>query len=206
MTIGPRSFVDVPGSETYELPPLLLSAIHTANMGKILDTAQEIINQGDMILAAPQGVIMPPEDHDRRQMDLALNLVDRYLSLRSQWGWGDSILQWIRQCETTFESRKQLKPLLRFDVWPHAGRASFVTLLEDKAIEHPGVNLENAVGLRLSFRQLPPLRCCSDQFLIYLNASVGSSAYHTWSEMTAEPASLPPERFDFQVLNMSVGA
>jgi hypothetical protein len=138
-------------------------------------------------------------------MDLAVNLVDRYLGLLSHWHWGDAVLEWIRQCEITFGSRLELRHLLRGDIWPHAGRSSFVQLLEDKSINPGGVSLGNAVGLRLAFRQMPPIRCCSDQFLFYLNNSVAQSAFRTWFDMTPSPiSSLPPERFQFQVVNMSL--
>ena len=97
--------------------------------------------------------VAAPEEADRRKMDLALNLIDQYLAFVQHWQWGDSILEWIRQCETTFETRIDLRNLLRADVWPHAGRASFVTLLEDKDVETGGVGIEKAVGMRLTFRQ-----------------------------------------------------
>jgi hypothetical protein len=91
------------------------------------------------------------------------------------------------------------------DLWPHAARSSFVVLLEDKAVETGGVELEKAVGLRLTFRQPPPLRCFSNQFLLYLNSSVANTAYQTWASMTASPvSSFPPERFHFDVINMSL--
>ena len=142
---------------------------------------------------------------ERRRVDLAVNLVDQYLSFVAQWQWGDGILEWIRQCETTFGTRFELRPLLRSDVWPHAGRASFVTLLADKHVETGGVALENAVGMRLTFRQPPPLKCFSDQFLFYLNSTVANSAYQTWAGMGQAPVSaLPPERFHFDVIRMTL--
>jgi hypothetical protein len=138
-------------------------------------------------------------------MDLALNLVDQYLGLLSHWHWGDAVIEWIRQCEITFDARLELRNLLRSDVWPHAGRSSFVTLLGDKAVKTEGVQLEKAVGLRLAFRQMPPIRCCTDQFLFYLNNSVAQTAYRTWLNMTPNPiSSLPPERFEFAIVNMDV--
>ena len=52
---------------------------------------------------------------------------------------------------------------------------------------------------------MPPIRCCSDQFLFYLNKSVAQTAYQTWLTMTPNPvSSLPPERFMFDVVNMSL--
>ena len=117
---------------------------------------------------------------------------------------------WVRQCETTFGTQSDLRNLLRADLWPHASRASFVTLLEDKALTGKaysthGVVIEKAVGMRLTFRQPPPLKCFSDQFLLYLNSSIAGAAYNTWAGMdTAEAGSLPPERFHFDVVNMSL--
>jgi len=79
-----------------------------------------------------------------------------------------------------------------------------VNLLEDKAISSDGVTLEKAVGLRLTFRQPPPLSCFSNQFLFYLNSTVASTAYQTWAHMSPDPVSyLPPERFTFHVIDMS---
>jgi len=69
----------------------------------------------------------------------------------------------------TFDARMELRNLLRNNVWPHAGRSSFVQLLADKAVRADGIDLEKAVGLRLTFRQPPPISCFSNQFLIYLN-------------------------------------
>src|SRR4029077_951755 len=107
---------------------------------------------------------------EQRKLDLALQLNEQYKGLVSHWFWGDSILEWIRQCEITFESEGTLRTLLHPDVWPHASRASFVTLLMEKAVPTHGVGLEKAVGLRLTFRQPPPINCFSSQFLFYLNS------------------------------------
>ena len=171
----------------------------------MMGIAVEIIDQEELITPLAGEVFAPEEALERRKMDLALNLVDQYLGLMNHWHWGDAVIEWIRQCEITFGARLELRNLLRSDLWPHAGRSSFVTLLEDKAIKTRGVMLEKAVGLRLAFRQMPPIRCCSDQFLFYLNNSVAHTAYRTWLDMTPNPiSSLPPERFEFEVVNMSL--
>jgi hypothetical protein len=204
--VGDRKFVEVPGGKTHDLPPLLVKTVpDVKRLDKMMGIAAEIIEQEDMVpsLAAP----IPGLDDllDRRKMDLALNLVDQYLGVLTHWHWGDSVLEWIRQCEITFGARLELRNLLRSDIWPHAGRSSFVTLLEDKAVKTPGVSLEKAVGLRLAFRQMPPIRCCSDQFLFYLNNSLGQSAYQTWLDTIPNPvSSLPPERFQFEIVDMSL--
>ena len=208
MILGDRKFVEVPGSKTHELPPLLVrTAAGVKRLDKVMEMANDLIEREDML--APQSLDADPArgqlDLERRKMDLALNLIEQYTHFIQHWRWGDDILEWIRQCETTFETRIDLRNLLRADLWPHAGRCSFVTLLEDKAVETGGVALEKAVGMRLTFRQPPPLKCFSDQFLLYLNSTVGNTAYQTWAGMSQRPvSSLPPERFTFQVVNMSL--
>jgi hypothetical protein len=204
--VGDRRFVEVPGGKTHELPPLLVKTVpDVKRLDKMMGIATEIIEQEDMVPSVPCDAIADEETVERRKMDLALNLVDQYMGLLSHWHWGDAVLEWIRQCEITFGARLELRNLLRSDVWPHAGRSSFVTLLKDKAIEVKGVELAKSVGLRLAFRQMPPIRCCSDQFLFYLNNSVAQSAYQTWFNMTPSPiSSFPPERFRFEVVNMSL--
>jgi hypothetical protein len=137
---------------------------------------------------------------EQRKLDLAVQLTEQYKGLLSHWSWGDSVLEWIRQCEITFESEGVLRKLLHPDVWPHASRASFVELLREKALPTGGVALDRAVGLRLTFRQPPPIDCFSSQFLFYLNATVADTAYHTWSQT---PALSPPNRFHFDVLDVS---
>ena len=204
--IGDRKFVEVPGGKTHELPPLLVKTVpDVKRLDKIMGVATAIIEREDMVPAVASDGVASEESVERRKMDLALNLVDQYLGLLTHWNWGDAVIEWIRQCEITFGTRIELRNLLRSDVWPHAGRSSFVTLLGDKDVKTEGVQLEKAVGLRLAFRQMPPIRCCSDQFLFYLNNSVANSAYRTWLDMTPSPiSSLPPERFAFEIVNMSL--
>jgi hypothetical protein len=142
---------------------------------------------------------------EQRKFDLACQLAERYRGLFSHWFWGDSILDWVRQCEITFENEDTLRKLLHPDVWPHASRASFVELLRAKALPIGGVTLEKAVGLRLTFRQLPPIDCMSSQFLFYLDSTLADTAYQTWSHLAlTNPALLPPDRFHFDVVDVSV--
>jgi len=211
--LGDRTFVEVPGTKTHELPPLLVRmSPDVKRLDKVMGMASDLVEQEDMIPVAsvdPPGEVAQQAaqlEMERRRMDLALNLVEQYMKLVQHWQWGDSILEWIRQCEITFGARMELRNLLSSDVWPHAGRSSFVLLLEDKAVRTGGVALEKAVGMRLTFRKPPPLRCFSDQFLFYLNSPVANHAFQTWAGMSRLPvSSLPPERFHFDVVNMSLG-
>lgn len=206
--IGEKKFVEIPGGKQHELPPLLVhSSHHLKRMDKIVDMAASIVEGDDMM--AEFGADASNDDLTlmlhQRKMDLAINLVEQYKTLIRHWRWGDDVLEWIRQCEITFESRQDLRPLLRGDIWPHAGRSSFVQLLEDKRVPTEGVNLEKAVGLRLTFRQPPPISCFSNQFLFYLNDSVGNSAYQAWASRNPAPVScLPPERFSVEVVSLTM--
>ena len=202
--LGDRKFVEVPGSGTHQLPPLLVRMAPRVNrLDRVMGMANDLIEQEEIIpFYSSSGT---DQQNERRRVDLAVNLVEQYLAFVQHWQWGDSILEWIRQCETTFETTLALRHLLRADLWPHAGRSSFVTLLEDKSVETGGVGIEKAMGMRLTFRQPPPLKCFSNQFLLYLNSPVANSAYHSWAQLSPSPIScLPPERFQFQVLNMSL--
>lgn len=203
--IGDRKFVEVPGGKTHELPPLLVKTVpDVKRMDKMMALAAQIIEQEEII---PQSSMpfMSEESLEARRMDLALNLVDQYLGLLSHWQWGDAVVEWIRQCEITFGARTELRNLLRSDLWPHAGRSSFVKLLEDKSVETGPVHLDKAVGLRLAYRRMPPLGCYTDQFLFYLSESAFSNVYRSWMGITPSgDASLPPERFRFDVVNTSL--
>ena len=193
---GSQGYVNIPGGKTHELPPLMVRRTFDApevDMASILMEAEEMLPEIDV----EEGLL------ERRKLDLALTLTEQYKGLLSNWQWGESIVEWIRQCEITFQSESELRTLLHPDVWPHAGRSSFVTLLSEKRVPSPGVALEQAVGLRLTFRQPPPIDCCTSEFLFCLNSSIAGSAYEAWAHMGAGvPALLPPDRFHFDVLDL----
>jgi hypothetical protein len=199
-TMREERYIAIPGSRTHELPPLLVhSAAEHAPIEGSGDLTSVMQEAEDML--AP--VDASEEILEKRKLDLALQLTEQYKGLMAHWLWGDSVLEWIRQCQITFESEAALRTLLHPDVWPHASRASFVTLLIDKEVPTHGVALEAAVGLRLIFREPSPIRCLSNQFLFYLNGTVADTAYRTWSHLVPhETALLPPERFHFEVVDI----
>lgn len=199
--LGDRKYVEIPGAAVHELPPLLLKdCARPARMGETVGRAEEIVASDELIPAAVRQA-WPPTATESQRFDLAINLAEHYGKFLDHWCWGESIVEWIRQCETTFETQPVLRPLLHPDIWPHAGRSSFVTLLSDKHVSSTGVDLKNAVGVRLTFRRPPPIQFFSDQFLFLLNDSLAGKAYETWSSVSdGESASLPPERFHFFVM------
>jgi len=192
-------YIDIPGSKTHQLPPLLVHAAERPAEDESVELASVLPEAEDMLGLCNA----EPEEMERRKYELAISLTEQYRGMVAHWLWGDSVLEWIRQCEITFECEDSLRSLLHPDVWPHAGRSSFVTLLVDKGIAGQQVVVERAVGLRLTFRQPPPIACFSNQFLFYLNSTVAGSAYNAWSRLTPQaPALLPPHRFQFEILKM----
>jgi hypothetical protein len=170
-----------------------MTAGASSELASVLSEAEDMLGVSDAV----------EEVLEQRKFELALQLSEQYKRIMAHWFWGDDILEWIRQCEITFESEAVLRQLLHPDVWPHASRASFVTLLADKRIATRGVTLERAVGLRLTFRQPPPIDCFSNQFLFYLNSTMADTAFQTWSHLIPQAAALlPPERFHFEVLSL----
>jgi hypothetical protein len=193
-----RHYIALPGAGTHELPPLLVRTVpEETSREELVERATEIVETEDMV----EG--FEPEITSQRKLDLAIHLTDQYIGLLSHWAWGDSVVEWIRQCEITFESTSSLRHLLSRDIWPHAARSSFVDLLLDKHVPTKGVALDRAVGMRLTFRQPPPIDCCSNQFLFFLNGRLAGAAYETWAQMSPDSsAHLPPDRFHFEVHNL----
>ena len=201
--IGDRKYVEIPGQAVHELPPLLLKdPAGPEKLGQTVERAEEIVSNDELVSAA--GVLggLPAAAVESHRFGMAINLAEQYGKFLTEWRWGESILEWIRQCETTFGTQPVLKSLLQPDIWPHAGRSSFVNLLSDKGVAAGEVALRNAVGFRLTFRQPPPIDFFSDQFLFLLNATLAEKAYQTWAEVSdKQSASLPPERFHFFVMS-----
>src|SRR5271165_4722339 len=142
------SYVEVPGFGMHELPPLLVHGIpEDASRADLVERATEIVETEDMIADGPPEA-MGRYSMEHRKLDLALHLTDQYFGLLSHWAWGDSVLEWVRQCEITFAATSALRPLLSGDVWPHAARSSFVDLLLEKHVPTSGVAIDRAVGMR----------------------------------------------------------
>jgi hypothetical protein len=105
-----QRYVEIPGSKTHELPPLLLHCVTDC----VTDLTSVMLEAEDMLASTDAG----EEILERRKLDLALQLTQQYKGLLSHWFWGDSVIEWIRQCEITFESEGVLRKLLH----PMSGR------------------------------------------------------------------------------------
>jgi hypothetical protein len=167
-------YIEISGTCTHELPPLLVHSASEYPNDQEANLSSVMVEAEDMIVVNSE---VSQDQMERQKYDLSVQMLEQYRTLRTDWLWGDSVLEWIRQCEITFESETVLRRLLHPDIWPHASRASFVRLLEDKGVPISTAALERAVGLRLTFRQPPPVDCFSGQFLFYLNFTVTRIAY-----------------------------
>ncbi|MEI6843111.1 MAG: hypothetical protein WCK48_01190 [bacterium] len=202
--IGERRFQNIPGDpdKIYELPPLIMAGEVTEQMSgeKVID-----IVENDGLIELPESIV--PDENSMRavemaRIDLAHNLTEQYKKLIADWYLGEFILEWIRQCETTFMYSTVLRTLIPPNLWPRADRVKIATLLTDKSICEEE-DLRQAIGMRLSFRKLPPVEVFSDHFLFYIAPVVLDTAYNTWIERSPSRAvALPPERFHFEVLVM----
>jgi hypothetical protein len=202
--MGERIYLEIPGSGTHQLPPLLIRRVVSDDIS--LESIVELVDAEEMIPPATLDRERP-EHVEQLRYDLATQIALQYRGLVEHWHWGDSVLEWIRQCEITFEASSVLRRFLHPDVWPNANRSSFVELLREKEVPTGGVGVEHAVGLRLTFRQPPPIDCCTNQFLFFLNSPVADSAYHAWAHLNTEtPANLPPDRFAFEVHELTLPA
>lgn len=199
MELALRNIIQVPGNKTLELPPLLVRNIQVLSPDESFNLDSVMLEAEDMLATDDASELVI----EQRKFDLALQLAKRYASLVSHWCWGDSVIEWIRQCKTTFESHLELKNLLRPDIWPHsASDITFVELLRDKDVGTPLINLETAIGSRISFRQPPPADCCSNHFLMYLFDRVFPNAFRDWASQTASmPSIFPADRFHFEVID-----
>lgn len=197
MMSGER-YIRIPGSKTHELPPLLVHAGEHAPSEDGADLDSVMVEAEEMLAETDVDSVQI----EQRKFDLAVQLANQYKTLLSHWQWGDSVLDWIRQCETTFEYEETLRNLLHPDIWPHTNRSSFVTLLREKRVPTAGVALEKAVGLRLMFREPSPVRYFSNEFLFYLNSTAADAVYQSWAQSPDEASLLPPERFHFDVVTL----
>src|ERR1043166_528459 len=95
-----RTYIQIPGTKTHELPPLLVrSTAESPDLDNVLNQASDIVESEDMVPDLSASL-----EAEQRKYDLAVNLTEQYLRLLAHWQWGDSILEWIRQCEITFET------------------------------------------------------------------------------------------------------
>ena len=204
--LGNRRYLEIPGDSLFELPPFMLrSGPDLKPTYSLVRSAGAIVDSEELIPGPTQDVLDANNRLAQVRFGLAANLVEHYRSFVLHWTWGESVLDWIQQCETSFESQPNLRALLRPDVWPHAGRASFVTLLQDKRATDENIELENAMGYRLTFRKPPPIKFFSEKFLFLLNSSLGATAYRSWAAAAGgDEASLPPERFQFFVMTDTI--
>src|SRR5438067_13829955 len=106
--LGER-YIEIPGSQTHELPPLLVHSALVHSASERVADFTSVMNAAEDMLAATDAAA---EILEQRKLDLALHLTEQYRGFVSQSFWGDGVLEWIRQCEITFEHEGVLRKLL----------------------------------------------------------------------------------------------
>src|SRR6476646_6645956 len=101
MILGDRKFVELPGSKTHELPPLLVrTSPGVKRLDRVMEMANDLIAREDLL--APHSIENDPAraqiELDRRKIDLALSLTEQYLEFVQHGRLGYDVLEWIRQC------------------------------------------------------------------------------------------------------------
>ncbi len=190
-----QKFSNIVGKQVIELPPFIIAGtLHACD--NVFELAMQTV-EIDGLIEAPN--CSDVELIEEAKRDMAHNMEEQYFKMFASWHFGDAILDWIRQCEITFKMSEMLSKLLQPDLWPHAGRTSFVSLLSSKHV----ISKERAkihVGTRLAFREPPPISCFTDHFLFYLGTPLTMNAYRDWASKTPKPVlTLPPNRFHFEV-------
>ena len=71
--LGDRQFVRIPGTETLQLPPLLVKDNgHVRRLDKVFDLASKVIAKEDWISTEPLDAMASETEVERRKMDLDL--------------------------------------------------------------------------------------------------------------------------------------
>ena len=203
--IGKRNYLTLPGTQIYELPPLLVNPKSMAeNLQEAIKKAIPIAESEGLV---PQNLYGDPTSEqivDLIRYDQAAILANMYAKYLELWCWGNDILRWIKQCEEPTVACPNLQWLLQTHIWPHTNRSSFVRLLKDKYIASDEVDFLVAVGLRLNFLRPVPMRCFTSTFLHFLQSKVALAAYDSWAGTSGTITLLPPERFTIQVINLCI--
>ena len=72
-----RAYINIPGSKTHELPPLLVRSVpEGTDLATVMDRAGDIVESEEML-----SEMADVPETERRKYDLALNLTEQYLRL-----------------------------------------------------------------------------------------------------------------------------
>ena len=86
--LGDRRFLEIPGSKLHELPPLLVRTNpNVKRLDRVVNMASEIVQSEDLVSESTIAEAHSELDLERRTMDLAINLVEQYLSFVATWHW-----------------------------------------------------------------------------------------------------------------------
>lgn len=189
--IGNKKFLKLPGNQTIELPPIIVSAysVRPKNLETCLDAIRE---KSYSIIGYDLQTESQPTD------EITINIFDSYIRFREKWILGEIFFRWVYQCRIERNINDPLRPFLS-KVWPDdLDLIRFSDLLDSKQIEL-FQNLHNSIGIRRMFDRLPTAKVLSD-YLLTRQDTIGNEVFNKIREYDTEL--FPTERFHFEVINL----
>ena len=91
MIVGNRRYVEIPGSSSYELPPLMLkSRPQVSEVTALVENASTIVDSESLIPGPTQDALHAEDRLENVRFGLAVSLVHNYRSFIRHWTWGES--------------------------------------------------------------------------------------------------------------------
>lgn len=147
--------------------------------------------------AIPEGF----EPTESQVGDLSINTLELYLRFRRNWYLGNIFFEWIKQCRVP-TSNNPLQPFLS-NIWPdNLDIFRFVNLVNTKGSEKIcGSRITESVGTRRMFDRVPGLGTLSLDTLVR-QETLAIINYDLICETLPERTLFPPERFNFQIVEL----
>ncbi len=148
---GDREYVNIPGNKMHELPPLLVRRVPD---GPPVDMTSAFLEAEEML---PE-VDVEEALLERRRFDLALTLAEQYRGLIAHWQWGESIVECgSGNAKSLFRSESALRDPAAPRRLAACGPPAVLSICwRIRKVTAPGVALQTAVGLQLTFRKAAP--------------------------------------------------
>jgi len=106
-----KQYVQIPGIRNHELPPLLVkTSPPEVDFDKILGTACKLVDEDIITPAFLRGTRAEMEEmsDESTRRALGTKVLEDYQNFLRHWQLGYDIMEWVRQCVTTFETRADL--------------------------------------------------------------------------------------------------
>lgn len=184
--IGNIQFVQIPGSQTIELPPLDLKTLS---------------EEPEVLIEEVENSLML-NDYWADPTNMAAYYSGFYKTVRNQWWTGNTVLEWAECVRELLEEEnmypRDLLSLIGGTIWPgvHQQRLAKLILFKNKdtALEK---KLMEGLGTRYLFRKFPGIDEFNPQFLT-CGQQNRIDLCRNW--LSVDKPVLPPERFAVEII------